>query len=75
MRIAASNPGPLLGPDAGIELPASPLDGIHAGGGTPVLSGEPRTGKSRLPAVAAGAVRPAVKRARPSPRATIRGMT
>jgi haloacid dehalogenase-like hydrolase len=57
MRIAASNPGSLLGPDAGIELPTSLLDGIHAGGGTLVLSGEPRTGKSRLPAVAAAFAR------------------
>ena len=53
MAIAASNPGPLLGRDAEIELLASLLDGIGTGGGALVLSGEPGIGKSRLLAVAA----------------------
>ena len=57
MSIAASNPGPLLGRDAEIELLASLLDGIQEGGGALVLSGEPGIGKSRLLAVAAGFAR------------------
>ena len=57
MAIAASNPGPLLGRDAEIELLASLLDGIQGGGGALVLSGEPGIGKSRLLAVAAGFAR------------------
>ncbi len=57
MSIAGSNPGPLLGRDAEIELLASLLDGIHGGGGALVLYGEPGIGKSRLLAVAAGFAR------------------
>jgi len=57
MPIAASNLGPLLGRDAEIELLASLLDGIQAGGGALVLHGEPGIGKSRLLAVAAGLAR------------------
>ncbi len=57
MSIAASNPGPLLGRDAEIELLASLLDGIQDGGGALVLYGEPGIGKSRLLAVAAGFAR------------------
>jgi hypothetical protein len=38
MSIAASNPGPLLGRDAEIELLASLLDGIQDGGAALVLS-------------------------------------
>ena len=53
MSIAASNPGPLLGRNAEIELLASLLDGIQDGGGALVLYGEPGIGKSRLLAVAA----------------------
>src|SRR5215470_16525288 len=50
---AGNNTGPLLGRDAEIELLASLLDGISAGGGAVVLSGEPGIGKSRLLALAA----------------------
>ena len=57
MSIAGSNPGPLLGRDAEIELLASLLDGVQGGGGALVLYGEPGTGKSRLLAVAAGFAR------------------
>jgi DNA-binding CsgD family transcriptional regulator len=57
MSIAASNPGPLLGRDAEIELLASLLDGIEGGGGALVLYGEPGIGKSRLLAVAADVAR------------------
>jgi DNA-binding CsgD family transcriptional regulator/tetratricopeptide (TPR) repeat protein len=57
MFIAASNPVPLLGRDAEIELLASLLDGIADGGGALVLGGEPGIGKSRLLAVAAAFAR------------------
>jgi AAA ATPase domain len=66
MSIAASNPGPLVGRDAEIELLTSLLDGIGGGGtglaaggggGALVLYGEPGIGKSRLLAVAAGLAR------------------
>jgi DNA-binding CsgD family transcriptional regulator/tetratricopeptide (TPR) repeat protein len=57
MSIAASNPVPLLGRDAEIELLASLLDGIADGGGALVLGGEPGIGKSRLLAVAAALAR------------------
>ena len=57
MSVAASNPGPLLGRDAEIELLASLLDGIREGGGALVLYGEPGIGKSRLLAVAAAFAR------------------
>ncbi len=57
MSIAGSNPGPLLGRDAEIELLASLLDGVQGGGGALVLYGEPGIGKSRLLAVAAGFAR------------------
>jgi DNA-binding CsgD family transcriptional regulator len=57
MSTAASNPGPLLGREAEVELLASLLDGISDGGGALVLSGEPGIGKSRLLAVAAGFAR------------------
>lgn len=57
MSIAASNPGPLLGRAAEIELLASLLDGIHEGGGALVLYGEPGIGKSRLLAAAAALAR------------------
>ena len=72
MSVAASNPGPLLGRDAEIELLTSLLDGIQGGGaglaacdggaglapsGALVLYGEPGIGKSRLLAVAAALAR------------------
>src|SRR5580693_678085 len=57
MSIAASNPGPLVGRDAEIELLTSLLDGIPGAGGALVLYGEPGIGKSRLLAVAAGLAR------------------
>ncbi len=57
MSVAASNPGPLLGRDAEIELLASLLDGIRDGGGALVLYGEPGIGKSRLLAWAAASAR------------------
>jgi DNA-binding CsgD family transcriptional regulator len=57
MSIAASNPGPLLGRDAEIELLASLLDGIQGGGTALVLYGEPGIGKSRLLAAAAAVAR------------------
>ncbi|HEX9525162.1 MAG TPA: AAA family ATPase, partial [Reyranella sp.] len=57
MSIAASNPGPLLGRDAEIELLASLLDGVQDCGGSLVLYGEPGIGKSRLLAVAAAFAR------------------
>jgi predicted ATPase len=66
MSIAASNPGPLLGRDAEIELLASLLDRIGdgggaglaaCGGGALVLYGEPGIGKSRLLAWAAASAR------------------
>jgi DNA-binding CsgD family transcriptional regulator/tetratricopeptide (TPR) repeat protein len=53
MPIATSNPGPLLGRDAEIELLASLLDGIDTAGGALVLYGEPGIGKSRLLSMAA----------------------
>lgn len=53
MSIAASNPVPLLGRDAEVELLAALLEGIQGGGGALVLYGEPGIGKSRLLAVAA----------------------
>ena len=53
MSIAASNPGPLLGRAAEIELLVSLLDGIGTGGGALVLHGEPGIGKSRLLSIAA----------------------
>jgi DNA-binding CsgD family transcriptional regulator len=56
MSIAATNPGPLVGRDAEIELLGSLLDGVP-GGGALVLFGEPGIGKSRLLAVAAGFAR------------------
>jgi DNA-binding CsgD family transcriptional regulator len=57
MSIAASNPGPLVGRDAEIELLTSLLDGIQDGGGAFVLYGEPGIGKSRLLAAAAAGAR------------------
>jgi AAA ATPase domain len=57
MSSAASNPGPLLGRDAEVELLTSLLDGISSGGGVLVLYGEPGIGKSRLLAAAAAAAR------------------
>ena len=57
MSIAVSNPGPLLGRDAEVELLVSLLDGVQDGGGALVLYGEPGIGKSRLLAVAAGLAR------------------
>ena len=57
MPIAVSNPGPLLGRDAEVELLVSLLDGVQDGGGALVLYGEPGIGKSRLLAVAAGLAR------------------
>jgi hypothetical protein len=53
MSTAASNPGPLLGRNAEIELLASLLDGIQDGGSALVLYGEPGIGKSRLLTAAA----------------------
>ncbi len=57
MSTAASNPGPLLGRDAEIELLAALLDGVQDGGGALVLYGEPGIGKSRLLAAAAALAR------------------
>lgn len=57
MSIPDSNPAPLLGRDAEIDLLASLLDGIQAAGGALVLSGEPGIGKSRLLAAAAAGAR------------------
>jgi hypothetical protein len=66
MSVAASNPGPLVGRDAEIELLTSLLDGIQgggavglaaSGGGALVLYGEPGIGKSRLLAAAAALAR------------------
>jgi DNA-binding CsgD family transcriptional regulator len=48
MPIAASNPVPLLGRDAEIELLTALLDGVQDGGSSLVLHGEPGIGKSRL---------------------------
>src|SRR3984957_14654149 len=53
MSVAASNPVPLLGREAEVELLVALLDGIAGGGGALVLGGEPGIGKSRLLAVAA----------------------
>jgi MoxR-like ATPase len=57
MSIAASNPAPLLGREAEVELLVALLDGIAGGGGALVLGGEPGIGKSRLLAVAAALAR------------------
>jgi DNA-binding CsgD family transcriptional regulator len=57
MSIVGSNPVPLLGRAAEVELLASLLDGIRDGGGALVLYGEPGIGKSRLLGVAAASAR------------------